>query len=385
MVKTFPQFLSCLFSFQHPLIAAFVCIMSRCFFSNVKRYQFQAFHLSHCFTNRSLLILCCALSSDPSAFENGYVSVSMVLELQLLKDVTGLSAIHHNVNIWILFSTSTWSLTYKSDSTVNPAALPLFDSPPPSSSPSPSDSDNSKLPNERRLPSSDSAPAKCVDPFSGAPMPSAPSDAIPLVPYGGYTPVGAPYAYSEPGVPALAPAPSHGSGADASYNNQPAPQPESGDDGSMAHTTMYNQCTYTIITSTGNIEGAGTQADVNVEFFDKYGDSVLFVGLKSQNRNFNRGATDTFTVVGNCVQNICRMHLSHDDSGPHPGWFVNTVTVSLLYQTQVFNVFEWLAKDEPPYSLSRTVSSCPAWDETCSFHATLPETMDRTTLCRITN
>lgn len=117
MVKTFPQFLSCLFSFQHPLIAAFVCIMSRCFFSNVKRYQFQAFHLSHCFTNRSLLILCCALSSDPSAFENGYVSVSMVLELQLLKDVTGLSAIHHNVNIWILFSTSTWSLTYKSDST----------------------------------------------------------------------------------------------------------------------------------------------------------------------------------------------------------------------------------------------------------------------------
>lgn len=196
-------------------------------------------------------------------------------------------------------------------------------------------------------------------------MPSAPSDAIPLVPYGGYTPVGAPYAYSEPGVPALAPAPSHGSGADASYNNQPAPQPESGDDGSMAHTTMvsavqYNQCTYTIITSTGNIEGAGTQADVNVEFFDKYGDSVLFVGLKSQNRNFNRGATDTFTVVGNCVQNICRMHLSHDDSGPHPGWFVNTVTVSLLYQTQVFNVFEWLAKDEPPYSLSRTVSSCPA-------------------------
>jgi len=99
---------------------------------------------------------------------------------------------------------------------------------------------------------------------------------------------------------------------------------------------------------------------VNVEFFDKFGTSVLFVNLKSQNRNFERGVTDTFTVVGDCVRNICRMHLSHDDAGPDPSWFVNTVTVSLMYQTHVFNVFEWLSKTEPPYALSRTVTSCPA-------------------------
>lgn len=154
----------------------------------------------------------------------------------------------------------------------------------------------------------------------------------------------------DPGTPSPAPASAPTAGADV---------PESGDNGNMAHTTMYNQCTYTIVASTGNIEGAGTQADVNVEFFNRYGDSVLFVNLRSQNRNFDRGATDTFTVVGDCVQNICRMHLSHDDAGPNPAWFVNTVTVSLLYQTHVFNVFEWLAKDEPPYSLSRTISSCP--------------------------
>lgn len=140
----------------------------------------------------------------------------------------------------------------------------------------------------------------------------------------------------------------------------PAPAPSSGDNNTLAHTTMYNQCTYTIITSTGDIEGGGTQADVNVEFFDKHGSSVLFVNLRSQSRNFNQGATDTFTVVGDCVQSICKMHLSHDDAGPSPGWFVNTVTVSVLYQTHVFNVFEWLAKDEPPYSLSRVVGSCPA-------------------------
>lgn len=127
----------------------------------------------------------------------------------------------------------------------------------------------------------------------------------------------------------------------------------------VAVQVQRNQCTYTIVTSTGNIEGAGTTADVNMEFFDENGNSVLFVNLNRQNRNFDQGATNTFTVVGACVGDICGMHLSHDDAGPDPSWFVNTVTVSLMYQSQVFNVYEWLSKTEPPYSLSRTISSCP--------------------------
>ncbi|XP_073394036.1 PLAT domain-containing protein 1 isoform X4 [Physcomitrium patens] len=182
---------------------------------------------------------------------------------------------------------------------------------------------------------------------------------------------GAPHANRESDVLTLAPAPSVAPDADDLYSYQPTPQPESGDDSFMVHSTTVsamqvglgegsNQCTYTIITSTGDIEGAGTQADVNVEFFDRFGASVLFVGLKSQNRNFNRGATDTFTVLGDCLQNICRMRLSHDDAGHNPSWFVNTVTISVQYQTRVFNVYEWLAKDEPPRSLSRTINSCPA-------------------------
>ncbi|KAG0580110.1 hypothetical protein KC19_4G147600 [Ceratodon purpureus] len=317
---------------------------------------------------------------------------------------------------WVLSpSTSTPAFPYKSASSVHrrvhpppsnasspppslhppshppPMRVHRFPPPPSSPPPPPPDEERSKLTsgkhshNRRRLFSSehvadpnsssgrehserntfltkaDASPGKCTDADTGAPP-----AVTPLVPYGGgYIPVGAPFPYGDPGVPSPEPGPSPTSGVDGPSDNQPALPPVSGDNSTLAHTTMVsamklNQCTYTIITCTGNIEGAGTQADVNVEFFDKYGDSVLFVNLKSQNRNFNRGATDTFTVVGDCVQNICRMHLSHDDSGPNPGWFVNTVTVSLMYQTHVFNVFEWLAKDEPPYSLSRTVSSCPA-------------------------
>ncbi|XP_024390510.1 uncharacterized protein [Physcomitrium patens] len=254
-----------------------------------------------------------------------------------------------------------------------------------SSTPPPPDSNTSKVPIEGRLlggehiadpkyssqqhrsernrvlTETDSSLEKCANQFTGAPASS-----IPYASYSGYlSPAGAPHANRESDVLTLAPAPSVAPDADDLYSYQPTPQPESGDDSFMVHSTTVsamqsNQCTYTIITSTGDIEGAGTQADVNVEFFDRFGASVLFVGLKSQNRNFNRGATDTFTVLGDCLQNICRMRLSHDDAGHNPSWFVNTVTISVQYQTRVFNVYEWLAKDEPPRSLSRTINSCPA-------------------------
>jgi hypothetical protein len=210
--------------------------------------------------------------------------------------------------------------------------------------------------------SSSSSSSKCQDPFPsgvGAPAPSPGGSFQQLAP--GPSPFFAP-SYQP------VPAPTSGAGP---YTNIPPPYTPSTPSNSttVAHTTMvshslslqsqqYNQCTYTIITTTGNIEGAGTTADVNVEFFDRLGSSVLFVGLKSQNRNFQKGSTDTFTLIGDCVQQICRMHVSHDDAGVDPSWFIDTVTVSLMYQTHVFNVYEWLAKDEPPYTISREISSC---------------------------
>ncbi|KAL2622387.1 hypothetical protein R1flu_002592 [Riccia fluitans] len=118
------------------------------------------------------------------------------------------------------------------------------------------------------------------------------------------------------------------------------------------------QCTYTVVTHTGNIENAETDADVNVEFFNKAGESVLFVDLNSGTDNFGRGQTDTFTMVGNCVPEICKIHLSHDDAGVNPSWFINSVSVSVELETTVFNIYEWLAKDEPPYHLSYVSSLC---------------------------
>ncbi|KAL3691635.1 hypothetical protein R1sor_005286 [Riccia sorocarpa] len=118
------------------------------------------------------------------------------------------------------------------------------------------------------------------------------------------------------------------------------------------------QCTYTVVTHTGNIENAETDADVNVEFFNKVGDSVLFVDLNTGPDNFGRGQTDTFTLVGNCVPEICKIHLSHDDAGPNPSWFINSISVSVDLETTVFNIYEWLAKDEPPYQLSYVHSLC---------------------------
>ncbi|BBN15105.1 hypothetical protein MPTK1_6g17080 [Marchantia polymorpha subsp. ruderalis] len=142
----------------------------------------------------------------------------------------------------------------------------------------------------------------------------------------------------------------------------PADESSSGKADNVAHPASWThhseQCTYTVVTHTGNIEFAGTDADVNVEFFNKMGQSVLFVDLNSGQDNFLRGQTDTFTMVGKCVFDICKIHLSHDNAGVNPSWFVNSVSVSMDFEAVVFNIYEWLAKDEPPYTLSYIGNQC---------------------------
>lgn len=80
---------------------------------------------------------------------------------------------------------------------------------------------------------------KCTDPSPAG---------TPLVPYGGYVPVDAPFSY---GVPGPAPAPSPTSGADGPSNSQPAPPPQSGDNGTMAHTTVVSAMKVGLVVSHG--------------------------------------------------------------------------------------------------------------------------------------
>ncbi|XP_021841998.1 PLAT domain-containing protein 3-like [Spinacia oleracea] len=133
----------------------------------------------------------------------------------------------------------------------------------------------------------------------------------------------------------------------------------------------HSSCTYVVKLKTGNNdERAGTNAKILLRLYNKKGESVDATSLRRyrdgpNSRNyFEKGQLDRFKIPGKCLK-ICKMELSHNNGGDHPGWYVNYLEVTVVNdQTQKssavkrFNINRWLAKDEPPYSLSVVRNLC---------------------------
>lgn len=107
---------------------------------------------------------------------------------------------------------------------------------------------------------------------------------------------------------------------------------------------------------TGDVFGAGTDANVYIKLYGEKGESGTFK-LDMPNRNdFERGQTDVFTIHPTQVQDlgaIQRMYLYHDNTGPAPGWFVVSVTVENIATGQKYFFYfnRWFATDEGDGSL----------------------------------
>ena len=83
--------------------------------------------------------------------------------------------------------------------------------------------------------------------------------------------------------------------------------------------------------TTGDVRGAGTDANVFVIFFGgengETNSGKLFLEDDSKN-NFERGKTDVFTVE--CTEQFSPLHhlrIGHDNSGPASGWYLEKVSV----------------------------------------------------------
>ncbi len=119
-------------------------------------------------------------------------------------------------------------------------------------------------------------------------------------------------------------------------------------------------CLYTVITETGNKLGAGTDAKVSVKFYNKSGDAVTFQDLENgEDDNFERGSTDTFEALeGPCVSGICRMWLTHDNTGIFPAWYVQSVKVSQGRAMKTFRVMQWVSRHNSDDFASLLMSEC---------------------------
>lgn len=114
---------------------------------------------------------------------------------------------------------------------------------------------------------------------------------------------------------------------------------------------------YTITVVTGDVEGAGINANVFITLLGENGNSPE-TKLQSPSIDiFEPSAWDNFTIDGNYGW-IRSIRLRHDNSGKKPGWYVTLVRVvnNATGSENIFLFDRWLATDEHNKKIDLTVS-----------------------------
>ncbi|XP_029353372.1 polycystic kidney disease protein 1-like 2 [Echeneis naucrates] len=117
------------------------------------------------------------------------------------------------------------------------------------------------------------------------------------------------------------------------------------------------QYNYLIGVQTGHRKNAGTTANVTLKLIGSGGESTTHTLTDPEKPVLERGAFDMFLLatpfpLGE-VQNI---RLQHDNSGGHPSWYINKVTIQDLQTRHVFHFFCdcWLSGDHGDGITKRT-------------------------------
>lgn len=143
-----------------------------------------------------------------------------------------------------------------------------------------------------------------------------------------------------------------------------------------------NECVYTVYVRTGSGIKAGTDSKISATFSDAAGRRVVVADLEDWglmrpgHDYYERGNLDIFTGRGPCLSGpVCRLNLTSDGSGPHHGWYCDSLEVTTTgphrgCTQSIFYVQQWLALDAPPYQLTAVLDGCsqvsPA-AESCPF------------------
>ncbi|KAL6291323.1 hypothetical protein ACE6H2_008833 [Prunus campanulata] len=143
---------------------------------------------------------------------------------------------------------------------------------------------------------------------------------------------------------------------------------------STASGDSHDKCVYTIYVKTGSLMKAGTDSKISLSLGDFSGRSVWVPDLESWGLMspyydyFERGNLDVFSVRGPCMDGpVCRLSLTCDGSGAHPGWYCDHVEVATTgpdtgCSKSMFYVQQWLSSDVPPFELTASVDACNPWN-----------------------
>ncbi|KAM9102483.1 lipoxygenase homology domain-containing protein 1 [Sarcophilus harrisii] len=130
---------------------------------------------------------------------------------------------------------------------------------------------------------------------------------------------------------------------------------ESEDEEELEH-DYYKTRVYEVITMTGDVRGAGTNANVFITIFGENGLSPkLHLSSKSESA-FEKANVDVFRVRTNNVGAIYKVRIEHDNTGMSPSWFLDRVILTDMKRPHLklyFNCTSWLSKVEGDRQLCR--------------------------------
>ncbi|XP_040840655.1 lipoxygenase homology domain-containing protein 1 isoform X3 [Ochotona curzoniae] len=121
------------------------------------------------------------------------------------------------------------------------------------------------------------------------------------------------------------------------------------DDAEELEHEYYKARVYEVVTATGDVRGAGTDANVFITIFGEHGLSPkLHLTSKSESA-FEKANVDVFRVRTNNVGLIYKIRIEHDNTGLNASWYLNHVIVTDMKRPHLryyFNCNNWLSKVE---------------------------------------
>uniref|UniRef100_A0A8C6APF6 Lipoxygenase homology PLAT domains 1 n=1 Tax=Monodon monoceros TaxID=40151 RepID=A0A8C6APF6_MONMO len=113
---------------------------------------------------------------------------------------------------------------------------------------------------------------------------------------------------------------------------------------------------YEVKVYTGDVIGAGTDADIFINIFGEYGDTGER-RLENEKDNFEKGAEDKFTVDAPDLGQLMKINVGHNNKGPSAGWFLSKIVIEDIGNKRKYDfpLNRWLALDEDDGKIQRDI------------------------------